>query len=219
MKKGKYQYALSDLQNAKTDSKENKVATAEIYKNIAKCHEMLKEINDALANYDMAQKKAEEELTNENRKEKNLLIMGILLERGKLYMKQRMPKEALVDFNNACEKSKDQLDVLALADLYLERGKCLREEEQFQLSIKDLQEAVAKLEKSGAPKRTRAEASNQFGYSYFANGQFELVAANSSRRWISTTKRSKPTATTQSSTTTEAWHSRIWASTTTRSQT
>ena len=177
MKKGKYQYALSDLQNAKTDSKENKVATAEIYKNIAKCHEMLKEINDALANYQMAKDKAEEEVTSENKKEKNLLIASILLERGKLYMKQRLPKLALNDFKEAVDKSKEQTDVLALADLFLEKGKCLREEEDFINSIKDLQEAVTKLQKPGVPKRTLAEAYNQFGYSYFANGQFEQVRA------------------------------------------
>ena len=182
MKKGKYQYALTELQNAKPDSKDNKIAIARIYKNIAKCHEMLKEINDAMENYQIALQKLEEETHNENKNARNLLIADILLERGKLYVNQRLPEKAITDFNRAVDLSKDRSDSTSLAELYLERGKCFRELRQYTNSIKDLDDSITKLQK-GTQKKQQAQAYNEYGYSFYENGQFEQVLYNNMRQW------------------------------------
>lgn len=173
MKKGLYNSAQGDL-----DSANNVRPTAENYKNKAKCNEKLDQINDAMNNYKKALAKAEEERTIENKREKNAQIAGILLERGKLFVSQRNPNEAIEDFNKAIAlagSGEGRSDFLSLADLYLERGKCFRELTQYQESINDLKEAINKLNRPNVPKKVQGQAFNEFGFSYYENGMFELV--------------------------------------------
>lgn len=97
MKRGKYDKALSELGTSNTY-----VETAENYKNIAKCNEILGNITDALDNYKTAIDQANSlDRGQENKKEKNALKASIYLERGKLYMKQRNYQNAKKDFDEA----------------------------------------------------------------------------------------------------------------------
>lgn len=97
MKRGKYDKALSELGTSNTY-----VETAENYKNIAKCNEILGNITDALENYKTALDQTNiPDKGQESKKEKNTLKASIYLERGKLYMKQRNYQSAKKDFDDA----------------------------------------------------------------------------------------------------------------------
>lgn len=178
MKRGNYDKALGELGTANTYA-----PTGENYKNIAKCKEMLKQISDAVNSYKDALAMVESEKGPEGKREKNTLKASILLDRGKLFMKQCKFQEAKNDFNAAIvlpdvkPESGIVAEVILFKQLYLERGKCLRELMDYKQSIDDLEIAVSKLGKANIPKRQQAHAHNELGFSYHEFGQFEKVTS------------------------------------------
>lgn len=99
MKRGKVDKALSELGTSNTYAE-----TAENFKNIAKCNEILGNITDALENYKTALEQVNHpDKGPENKKEKNTLKASIYLERGKLHMKERSKGYAAAkqDFDEA----------------------------------------------------------------------------------------------------------------------
>jgi tetratricopeptide (TPR) repeat protein len=96
MKKGDYPKALSELGTSNTFND-----TPENYRKMARCHEKLGQIEEAIQNYRHALENANKNDKLENKRERNMLKAEIYLDRGRLMMSRREPANAKKDFDDA----------------------------------------------------------------------------------------------------------------------